>query len=67
VLLGLSTGYTLSRFLTSHISGVSATDPRTFGGVALLVVSVGIAACFFRLAVPPPSIRLLRSVTNNSG
>jgi ABC-type antimicrobial peptide transport system permease subunit len=59
--LGLSAGFALTRFLTSQISGISATDPWTFAGVALLVVSVGLAACLLparRAASVDPVIAL---------
>jgi putative ABC transport system permease protein len=46
ICLGLFASYGLTRFLTSQIWGVSATDPWTFGGVATTVVTVGLAACF---------------------
>jgi putative ABC transport system permease protein len=45
-LLGLFASYSLTRFLASQISGVSATDPWTFAAVALLTLCVGLAACF---------------------
>jgi putative ABC transport system permease protein len=59
--LGLSAGFALTRFLTSQISGISATDPWTFAAVALLVVSVGLAACLLparRAASVDPVIAL---------
>lgn len=46
ICLGLITSYGLTRFLASQIWGVSATDPWTFAGVAVIVVAVGLAACF---------------------
>ena len=46
ILLGLFASYGLTRFIASQIWGVSATDPWTFGAVAALVVTVGLAACF---------------------
>jgi len=45
ICIGLFASYGLTRFLTSQIWGVSATDPWTFGAVILLVVFVGLAAC----------------------
>jgi ABC-type antimicrobial peptide transport system permease subunit len=45
ILIGLLASYALTRFLGSQISGVSATDPWTFAGVVIVVVSVGLAAC----------------------
>jgi putative ABC transport system permease protein len=46
IVLGLFTSYGLTRFLTSQIWGVSATDPWTFTAVAAFVVAVGLGACF---------------------
>jgi len=45
ILVGLLVSYALTRFLTSQISGVSATDPWTFAAVVTLVVFVGLVAC----------------------
>jgi putative ABC transport system permease protein len=47
VVVGVAAGFALTRFLASQISGVSATDPWTFGVVVMVVVSVGLAACLF--------------------
>jgi putative ABC transport system permease protein len=47
IFVGVFASYGLTRFLTSQIWGVSATDPRTFGAVVVLVVGVGLAACYF--------------------
>ena len=47
ILIGLFASYGLTRFLTSQIWGVSATDPWTFGAVVVLVIAVGLAACSF--------------------
>jgi putative ABC transport system permease protein len=46
IVLGLFASYGLTRFLASQIWGVSATDPWTFAAVAVLVVAVGLGACF---------------------
>jgi putative ABC transport system permease protein len=46
ICIGLFASYGLTRFLASQIWGVSVTDPWTFGGVAAMVVEVGLAACF---------------------
>jgi putative ABC transport system permease protein len=59
--LGLFASYVFSRFLTSQISGVSATDPWTFAVVTALVVSVGLGACLLparRAASVDPVIAL---------
>jgi predicted permease len=45
IFIGLFASYGLTRFLTSQIWGVSATDPWTFGAVLALVVMTGLAAC----------------------
>jgi putative ABC transport system permease protein len=45
ILLGLASGYALTRFLASQISDVSATDPATFAAVAVIVMSAGLIAC----------------------
>ena len=44
VMLGLAAGLGLSRFVSSLIYGVRATDPLTFAAVALLLLLVGILA-----------------------
>jgi putative ABC transport system permease protein len=46
VAIGLSVSYAVTRLLASEISGVSVTDPWTFGVVAAVVTSVGLAACY---------------------
>jgi putative ABC transport system permease protein len=45
VVVGLGTSYALSRLMSSQIYGVSATDPRTFGGVVVVLAAVGLLAC----------------------
>jgi putative ABC transport system permease protein len=47
VLIGLGVSYALTRLMASQIYGVSATDPSSFTGVAILLGVVGLAACFF--------------------
>jgi putative ABC transport system permease protein len=49
--VGLLASVALTRFLSSQIWGVSATDPWTFAGVAIVILVVGLAAC----AVPSRS------------
>jgi putative ABC transport system permease protein len=46
VAIGLLVSYAVTRLLASEISGVSVTDPWTFGAVASLVAAVGLAACY---------------------
>jgi predicted permease len=50
ILTGLAIGLVgslgLTRYLSSLLVGVSATDPLTFAGVAILLASVALAACY---------------------
>jgi predicted permease len=46
VVIGMGASLALTRFMRSQLLGVSATDPVTFGGVAILLVVVAVAACF---------------------
>ena len=49
-LIGLAVGlvgaFLLSRVMTSLLYGVSPTDPLTFAGVSLVLLSVAVLACF---------------------
>lgn len=47
VLCGLGGAWALTRGLNSLLFGVSATDPVTFGGVALLMLCVALLACYW--------------------
>jgi predicted permease len=44
--IGVGVSLALTRFMGSQLPGVSATDPVTFGGVAILLIVVAVAACF---------------------
>ncbi|HEX2139631.1 MAG TPA: ABC transporter permease [Woeseiaceae bacterium] len=44
LVLGLAAAFLLSRVLSTLLYGVGAADPATFGGVALLLVSVALLA-----------------------
>jgi putative ABC transport system permease protein len=46
ICIGLFASFGLTRFLASQVWGVSATDPWTFGVVALLMMAAGLAACY---------------------
>ena len=46
VVAGLIGALALTRVMSSLLFGVSATDPQTFIGVSLLLMSVALAACY---------------------
>jgi putative ABC transport system permease protein len=46
VVVGVLAGLGLTRFIASQIWGISATDPVTFVGVAILLTIVALAACY---------------------
>ncbi len=47
VAVGLVGAFGLTRLMASLLYGVAPTDPVTFGSVALLLMVVAVAACFF--------------------
>ncbi len=46
VAIGIVGSYALTRTVSSLLFGVTATDPVTFGGVTLLLIAVGLLACY---------------------
>jgi putative ABC transport system permease protein len=46
VVIGIGAALALTRFMSSLLSGISATDPLTFVAVAVLLTLVALAACF---------------------
>jgi putative ABC transport system permease protein len=46
VVLGLLGAWVVTRLLTTLLYGVSVTDPLTFAGVSLLLICVGLLACY---------------------
>ena len=61
VTVGLLGAFLLSRVMQSLVFGVSATDPITFLGIAVLLASVAAAACVIpalRAAGVDPAVAL---------
>jgi putative ABC transport system permease protein len=46
VAIGMAAALGLTQLMASMLFGVSATDPITFGGVALALTGVALAACY---------------------
>jgi putative ABC transport system permease protein len=46
IVLGIAAATVLMRLLSSELYGVSATDPLTFGAVAIIVSAVAMLACY---------------------
>jgi ABC-type antimicrobial peptide transport system permease subunit len=47
VAIGIAASLGLTRLMANQLFGVSAHDPLTFAGVAVLLIVVAIAACYF--------------------
>jgi len=46
VAIGIGTALGLTRLMANQLFGVSAHDPLTFAGVAVLLIIVALAACY---------------------
>lgn len=46
IVIGLLASAALTRFIASQLFGVSPTDPWTFGTVVVVIVAVGLMACY---------------------
>jgi putative ABC transport system permease protein len=50
IVVGLAAGIALTRFLGSLLFGVDALDAPSFGGAAMILILVAVAACYFPAA-----------------
>ena len=58
--IGIGASFAITRFLSSLLFGVSATDPITFAGVAVLLSLVALLASYI------PARRVMRLDPNNA-
>ena len=65
-LVGVFVSVATTRLMASQIWGVSATDPWTFAVVAIVIVAVGLAACFSQPAELVKSTRWSPSASSDS-
>ena len=59
--IGVAAAFGLTRWMTSQLFGVSATDPATFAGTAFLIAGVSLLACWipaWRAAGVDPTVAL---------
>ena len=54
IFAGLLGAFALTRVMSTLLFGVSATDPLTFASVLVLLIVIGLAACYF------PALRATR-------
>jgi putative ABC transport system permease protein len=62
IVIGLAAALALTRFITSHLFGVSAMDPPTFVAIAALLAVIALVACYLpaRRAAKVDSMTALR-------